>query len=119
MNGLIFGGNVLNSTGNVLFDLLRCGSRPWTSRHTEAHGNVRVLSLRHGCISEPAPNEHSSQKDPGDMRVLDEKPRDIAAITDALLVFVCHLLQCLYGRTSIKSPSFRPAAPTATTFSPG
>ena len=24
------------------------------------------------------------------MRVLDEKPRDIAAITDALLVFECH-----------------------------
>jgi hypothetical protein len=70
--------------------LLRCGSGPWTSRDAETHGNVRVLALRHGCIAEPAPNEHSEEKYPGDVRVLDEKPRDIAAITDLLLVFECH-----------------------------
>ena len=90
MDGLILGGNVLNSTGNVLFDLLRRGSGPWTSRHAEAHGNVRILALRHGCIAELAPNEHSGQKHPGDVRVLDKKPRDIATIADLLPVFVCH-----------------------------
>jgi hypothetical protein len=87
MDGLILGGNVLDSTGNVLFDLLRCGSGPGTSRDGKTHGNVRVFALRHGCIAKIAPNEHPGQKHPGDVRVLDEKPRDIAAITDLLFVF--------------------------------
>ena len=90
MDGLILGGNVLNSTGNVLFDLLRRGSGPGTSRDPETHGNVRVLALRHGVIAEPAPNEHSEEKYPGDVWVLDKKPGDIAAIADVLPVFVCH-----------------------------
>jgi hypothetical protein len=90
MDGLILGGNVLNPTSNVLFDLLGCGSRPRTSRDTEAHGNVWVLALRHGCIAEPAPNEHSEEKYPGDVRVLDEKPGEVATIADVFPVFVCH-----------------------------
>src|SRR5262249_19930381 len=90
MDGLILGGDGLNSTGNVLFDLLRCSSRPWASRDTETHGNVRVLALRHGCIAEPAPNEHSEQKYPGDRRVLDKKPWDIATIAGVWAVFMCH-----------------------------
>src|ERR1700687_4431491 len=88
MDGLILGGNVLDLPGNVLFHLLRCGSGPGTSRDAETHGNVRVLALGHGCVSEIAPNEHSEEKYPGDVRVLDEKSRNIAAITD--LLFVCH-----------------------------
>src|SRR5271167_2191871 len=97
MNGLILGGNVLNSTGNELLHLLRRRSGPWTSRHAEAHGNVRVLALRHGCIAEPTPNEHSRQKHPGDLGVLDEKSRDIAAVTDVWLVFECHLFYTSTG----------------------
>src|SRR5208337_617002 len=119
MDGLILGGNVLNSTGNVLFDLLRGGSGPWTRRDAETHGNVRVFALRHGGIAEPAPNEHGEEKYPGDVRMLDEKPWNIPAISDVLLVFVCHFFLYLYGRTCTESPSFKPAAPTTTTFSPG
>src|SRR5208282_6935827 len=99
MNGLILGGNILNFPGNVLFHLLRCGSRPGTRRDAEAHGNVWVLSLWHGCIAEPAPNEHAEEKHPGNVRVFDEKPWNIPAICDVLLVFVCHSFPYPYGRT--------------------
>src|SRR3984893_5107695 len=88
MDGLILGGNVLDLPSDVLFHLLRCGSGPGTSGDTEAHGNVWVLALGHRCVSEIAPNQHSEEKYPGDVRVLDEKSRNIAAITD--LLFVCH-----------------------------
>jgi len=70
---------------------LRRGSRPRTGRHTEAHWNVRVFALRHGCIAEIAPNEHSKEHYPGDVRMFDEEPRDIASAAGVLLVFECHL----------------------------
>src|SRR5262249_24380886 len=88
MNGLILGGNILNPTCNELFDLLRRRSRPRASRDSDTHGDFRVLSLRHGFIAEPTPNEDSGQKYPGDVRMLDENSWNVPAIS-FLRVFVC------------------------------
>src|SRR5262249_23579740 len=99
MNGLILGRDVLNSTGNVLFDLLSCSAGPRTSRHPETYGNVRVLTLRHRGVAEITPNQHAQKKDPGDVRMLDKELWNIPATSDVFLVFVCHLSQYSYGRT--------------------
>src|SRR5580704_11067126 len=112
MNGLILGGNLLNSTRNELLDLLGCRSGPRTSRDADAHGDFRILSLRHGLIAEPTPHQDSGQKHPGTVRMLDEEPWNIPAIGDVLLAFVCHFsLTSMEESVSNPRPSIRRLQP--------
>ena len=90
MNRFVLRGNVFNAPGNELLDLLCCRSGPRTSRHGDAHGDFRVFSLRHGCVTEPAPNEHRDEHHPGNVWMLNKEPSDTATIADVLIFFVCH-----------------------------
>src|SRR6202795_2708975 len=108
MNRFVLRGNVFTAPVNELLDLLCCRSGPRTSRHGDAHGDFRIFSLRHGCVTEPAPNEHPSEHHPGNVWMLNKEPSDIATIADVLIFFVCHFFYASIGELELnRRPSNR------------
>lgn len=93
MDGLVFSDGVFNRAGNKLLDLLRGCTGPGARGNSYPHGNVRIFSLWHGVVAEPAPHEHADKENPRNLRVLDEKPGNVTRLFDPILVVsVCHSL---------------------------
>jgi hypothetical protein len=86
LNGFVLGGHFLNPLGDKLFYLLRRGTGPGTTRDCEAHWDIRIFALGHRPISKPTPGKHAYQQHPGNLRVLDEKPREIVCPFDNFLI---------------------------------
>jgi hypothetical protein len=42
--------------------------------------------LWHGMVAKPAPNQDSDEQNPGNLRVLDEKPGNVMCAFDSILV---------------------------------
>jgi len=82
----VFRNLFLNPPGQELFDLFRPRPRPGTEDHGHAAGDVGVLALGHLQIAIDPPEDNGKKQYPGDMAVLNEKPRGIFGFFDVVLV---------------------------------
>src|SRR5215469_9538031 len=104
MDCLVLRRYIFNSPRNKLLHLLRSSSGPRTRSHTKAHRNVRVLPLRHGAITKPAPDQYSDQEHPGNLGMIYKELGNIPPTSDFFCLFSCHffLSPCLVLKTAAR-----------------
>jgi hypothetical protein len=69
-----------------LLDLLCAHARPGRDCYGGFDRSVGVFALRHALITVEAPDADADQHDPGNVALLDEKPRDVALAFNHLVV---------------------------------
>src|SRR5262249_36870443 len=114
----------LHLTRDELIDPLRGDPGPLRGRQRDAHGDVRILALRHVDVAVDAPERHADQQDPRDGPMLGEAPGDVPRVlADDLLVGPVHQrarrgAARIYGSAFTTWPSATTVAPLTMTGSP-
>ena len=90
MNRLVLSDRILDGASDKLLNLLRSGARPGTCGQRDPHRYVRIFSLGHARVTEPAPGDHTYQQYPGNVRVLHEEPGNITHLLDLIVAVGCH-----------------------------
>ena len=113
MDGFVLRDGLLDGFGDQLLHLLGGRARPLAGGDGDAHGDLRVLALRHGEVTIGAPCDDCEERRPGDLAVLHEEARGVVEMLDEFCVGAMgHNFRYGSKRTSWPSRSNSPPRPT-------